>query len=242
MSVTCLPKATGAQPRRVVVASRQAMRRWRGRLIRVGLALLLGVPMLGLAAPATYSGEAPVSSQAEAERAGALKSALAEVVMRISGDAGILARADVASAVAEADKYMLQFRYRSEDKYDAVSDATRQQLFLVAEFDRAAVDRMLAGLGLGSAAASAEPVQKRVWISGIESADDYARCMGFLARQPLLRKAWPLQSRGDGMLVQLVLGTDLQRWLDSLGVDAVLAVNNGSPPLDGIDATLVLRH
>jgi hypothetical protein len=198
------------------------------------------------AAPATYSGEAPVTSQSEAERAGALKSALADVVIRLSNDPGILARGDVARAVADADKYVLQYRYRRDDGIDETSGAATTRLVLVAEFDSSAVDRMLAGLGLAGAGAAATvdatPVERRIWISGIHSADDYARGMGYLARQSLVRQAWPLQARGDGILVRLSVAGGLDRWLEAVDREGVLRVNSASPPLDGIDATLMLSQ
>ena len=67
------------------------------------------------AAPTAYTGSAPVNSQNDDERAAALKTALANVVIEQTGDAGILARADVAKAVAQADRYVLQYSYRGSD-------------------------------------------------------------------------------------------------------------------------------
>lgn len=197
------------------------------------------------AAPATYTGEAPVASQSDAERSNAIKNALAKVVIEQSGDAGILARDEVAKAVAKADQYVLQYRYRRDALVDPATNAPQVQLILVAEFDRAAVDRMLDGLGLGSAGSetpiSATPVDKKVWISGIRSAEDYTRGMGYLARQAMVRQAWPLEARGDGILVKISLAGDFSRWLAQLGQDSVLQVNSANPPVDGIDATLVLQ-
>ncbi|HOX70252.1 DUF2066 domain-containing protein [Dokdonella sp.] len=209
------------------------------------LMILLALQVVPLAAaPTTYSGEAPVASQSEAERAGALKSALAEVVIRLSGDPGILARGDVAGMVAKADKYVLQYRYRTDAATDGVAGAEQPRLMLVAEFDSSAVDRMLAGLGLGGADApatsDATPVEKRVWISGIHSASDYARSLGYLNRQPLVRQPRPVEARGDGILVRLTLSGDFNRWLETLDQDTVLHVNSASPPIEGVDATLVL--
>ena len=247
------------------------------------LALLCVAPPLA-AAPATYTGEAPVNSQSDAERSGAIKNALAKVVIERSGDAGILARDEVAKAVAKAEQYVLQYRYRRDAVVDPASNAPSMQLILVAEFDRAAVDRMLDGLGLGSAQTSAPvsaaPVDHRIWISGIRSAEDYARgmgylartardCalllnamaghdardstsvdrpaedyargMGYLARQVMVREAWPLEARGDGILVTAAVAGDFSRWLARLGEEAVLQVNSANPPIDGIDATLVLQ-
>jgi hypothetical protein len=211
-------------------------------LILAILLQVLATPIM--AAPTTYSGEAPVASQSESVRAGALKTALADVVIRLSGDPGILARGDVASAVAEADKYVLQYRYRRDAVTDEITGAAGQKLVLVAEFDSNAVDRMLAGLGLagaGSAVAiDATPVKKRVWLSGIHSAADYARGLGYLSRQPLVRQSWPIEARGDGVLVGIELAGDFSRWLGLVDQDGVLQVNSASPPVQGIDATLAL--
>ena len=220
-----------------------AVRRRARLLLVAGLMALLACLQVA-AAPATYSGEAPVTSQSEAERAGALKSALAEVVIRLSNDPGILARGDVARAVADADKYVLQYRYRRDNGIDEASGAATTRLVLVAEFDSSAVDRMLAGLGLAGAGAAtpvdSTPVERQIWISGIRSADDYARGMGYLARQSLVRQAWPLQARGDGILVRLSVAGGLDRWLETVDREGVLRVNSASPPLEGIDATLML--
>ncbi|WP_175497975.1 DUF2066 domain-containing protein [Dokdonella immobilis] len=216
----------------------------RARLLLAGVLMAMLACLQAAAAPATYSGEAPVTSQSEAERAGALKSALADVVIRLSGDPGILARAEVAKAVADADKYVLQYRYRRDSGIDETSGAATTRLMLVAEFDSSAVDRMLAGLGLAVAGAAAPvdatPVERRIWISGIHSAEDYARGMGYLARQSLVRQAWPLEARGDGILVRLSVAGGLDRWLAAVDGEGVLRVNSASPPLDGIDATLIL--
>ncbi|MGB0134146.1 DUF2066 domain-containing protein [Dokdonella sp.] len=218
--------------------------RWVAGLALSILLLSAGSTAL-IAAPATYSGEAPVVSQSEAERSEALKTALAEVVIRISGDPGILANGNVAAAVAEAGKYVLQYRYQRGPASADPADTASPRLILVAEFDSNAVDRMLAGLGLGSASAATAidttPTEQQIWISGIHSADDYARGLGYLSKQSLVRQSWPVEARGDGLLVRLTLSGGLQRWLDIVDGEGVLRVNNASPPLEGIDATLVLN-
>ena len=212
------------------------------------LVLLLGSSLLSapaMAAPSTYTGEAPVADQSEAARAGALKTALSEVVIRLSGDPGILARSEVAKAVAAADKLVLQYRYRRDNTIDEASGMASASLVLVAEFDSLAVDRMLAGFGLAGAGSSAAidstPVEKRIWLSGIHSPDDYARALGYLTRQSLVRQSWPVEARGDGILVRVVLAGDFNRWLDLVAADNVLQVNSASPPVEGIDATLALN-
>ncbi|WP_440222149.1 DUF2066 domain-containing protein [Dokdonella sp. MW10] len=195
------------------------------------------------AAPATYTGEAPVTSQSEGERAEALKTALAGVVTRLSGDPGLLARSDVAQAVATAAKDVLQYQYRR----DVVNDPgapPRAALTLVAEFDSAAVDAMMARLGVLGAGPAATidgtPGESRLWISGIRSAGDYARVVGYLSRHALLRGVQPQEARGDGLLVQVRTSAGLHAFLDLVAGEGVLRVASASPPVDGIDATLML--
>ena len=172
-----------------------------------------------------------------------MKTALANVVIQATGDAGVLARSDVAGAVAKAERYVLQYRYRQNA---ASADGSGPRLVLVAEFDSGAVDDMLRRLGLGNAAGSdaaaidATPTEATVWIAGIRSADEYARVIGYLGKSNFVRAAQPVQARGDGLLVKLSLATDLKHFLDAVGMERVLGVVSAAPPVDGVDATLAL--
>jgi hypothetical protein len=222
-------------------------RRRRGAFIGAFVALAIAFVALAssfaAAAPATYTGEAPVNSQSDDERAEALKTALANVVIEQTGDSGVLARSDVAAAVAKAERYMLEYRYRPNASAD---DATGPRWTLVAEFDSAAVDEMLQRLGLGpvsgggTAPAEAAPSEATVWIGGIRSAADYVRVMAYLERNNFVRSTEPLRARGEGMEVRLSLTTDLAHFLDVVGMERTLSVVSGAPPVEGIDATLAL--
>jgi hypothetical protein len=90
-----------------------------------------------------YTAQVPVTSQDEAERAQALKTALGQVITRASGDAAALSRPEVAKALAQAERYVQQFQYQQ----DVVTEAgqTQVHLTLVAQFDRDAVDRSIGG-------------------------------------------------------------------------------------------------
>ena len=194
------------------------------------------------AAPPTYTGEAPVDSQSDDDRVEALKIALANVIIDQTGDAGVLSRSDVAAQLARADRYMLQFKYRQNP---GAADTGAPKLTLSVEFDATAVDKMLQALGLASAGVAgapidATPAEVTVWIGGIRSADDYVRVIGYLAKSNLVKSTQPRQARGDGMLVRLSLATDLKHFLDAVSMERQLSVVNGSPPVDGIDATLAL--
>ncbi len=216
------------------------------RVRRLALGLVLAcAPFAATAAPATYSGEAPVASQSETERSEALKTALADVVIRLSGDRGVLARGDVARAVAEAGRYVLQYQYRRDVEADAAG-AAQVRLSLVAEFDSAAVDRMLANLGLGGGEMVVAEVEEpagplRLWIAGIYSAMDYARAIGSLERNSVVREVRVTETRADGMLVELTTATGRARSLEALDAQGTLTLTSVAPPVDGIDATLALR-
>lgn len=206
----------------------------------LGLVLLL-VPCTGMAAPGSYTGEAPVNSQSDDERVAALKTALANVVIAQTGDSGVLARPDVARAVGQAERYVLQYQYR---RNPGGGDDGAPKMTLIAQFDSSAVDQLLRRLGFGSgedqAAQSETPSQATVWIGGLRNAGDYARVIGYLGKNNFVRSAQPMQARSDGILVKLSLATDLARFLDAVGMERTLNVVNAAAKADGVDATLAL--
>ncbi len=205
------------------------------RLLQLAVILCALAPSAAVAAaPIVYTGSVAVRSQDEAERADALRSALAKVVIERSGDAGILAREDVANAVAKADRYVVQYSYHAE--------AGAAPLMLVAQFDAAAVDALLQRLGLRAStplAGGDSASEVSVWIGGLRGVDDWLRVAGYLARQPRLRASRPLAAHDDGVLMRLSLDGGLAPFLDTLAAGQVLAVDAGAAP-SGADAALVL--
>ncbi len=198
---------------------------------------------LALAAPAVagglYSGEAPVNSQAEGERNEAMKTALAQVIGKVGGDTSILTRPEVAKAIAAPGRYVQQYEYRQ----DVANDNGQPQvhLTLVAQFDRDAVDQLIGGAarsGTDATAATDTRVQSyRVWVSGVASADDYARLIGALSHNELVRAVQSEKARGDGVELRIDTVGPLQRVLDSLG-NGPIHVSNAKPPVEGVDAVL----
>ena len=205
------------------------------------LFLILFAPAAALAGPGTYTGQAPVNSQSDEERAAALKTALANVIIEQCGDSSVLARSDVASAVGRAERYVLQYTYRRNAGAEDGAAMT-----LVAQFDAEAVDRMLRELRLGIYANAAvvpeTPTEATVWIGGIRDAADYARVLGYLARSNFVREARTTQAQGDGIRVSLSLGTDLVHFLDAVGMERVLSVVDSATPVAGADAVLALAR
>jgi Uncharacterized protein conserved in bacteria (DUF2066) len=212
------------------------------------LALLCALPALVFAgAPSLYTGVVPVNTQSDGERAEALKTALAQVVVKLSGDSAILAKPEVAKAVAGAERYVQQFQYTQ----DVASDAGQPQvrLSLVAQFDRDAVDQLLRDLGVGHAgtadpapaAADAPPGTFRVWVGGVNSAEDYARLIGTLSRNELVRGIQVEQARADGIQLRLDVVGPLSRLLEALA-DGPVRVVNAKPPVAGVDALLGMQQ
>lgn len=204
-----------------------------------GLVLALLASLTWATAPATYTGSAPVNSQSDDDRAGALQTALANVVIAQTGDSGVMARPDVAKAVGQAERYVLQYQYKPNSGADDTAKMT-----LVAQFDSVAVDKMLSRLDLGGkddqAALSETPSEATVWIGGIRDANDYARVIGYLTRNNFVRSAQPMRAHADGALVKLSLATDLVHFLGAVGMERTLGVDTAAPHVDGVDATLVL--
>jgi hypothetical protein len=169
-------------------------------------------------------------------------------LIRLTGDNAALTRPGVAKAIAQPNRYVQQYQYTQ----DAVGDSGQGlvRLSLVAQFDRAGVDQLLVDLGLartggGDAAPAAvvdmRPQTYRVWVSGVNSATDYARVVGSLARNELVRSVQGEQARNDGVQLRLEVTGSLQRLLDSLGSGPV-RVLNAAPPVDGVDALLSVQQ
>lgn len=196
------------------------------------LVLALLAPLAAFAAaPGSYTGEAPVASQSDADRAAALTAAMANAITAQSADPDALARPEIARAVARADRYVLQYEYRPGSG----------GLVLVAQFDSAVIDRLLQRDAGGDAAAAGDmPSQALAWVGGIRGADDYVRLMAYLARNHFVRGAQPVAAQGDGLLLRLSLASDLPKFLEVVAMERTLAVADTPAPVDGAEASLVL--
>ncbi len=202
------------------------------------LFLLLSVWLAAQAhAAGLYTGEVPVNSQSEGDRNEALKAALAQVFTKVGGDTSILTRPDIGKAVAGASRYVQQYQY--------TQDPTTGHMLLSAQFDRDAIDQLLGnsvakGGDASPAVIDTKPQSYRVWVSGVGSADAYARLVGALSRNELVRGVQAEQARGDGVELKIDTAGPLQRVLDSLG-NGPIRVSNAKPPVDGVDALLDMQ-
>lgn len=209
-------------------------------------ALLAVLLSAAASAGGLYTAQVPVTSQDEAERAQALKTALGQIITRTSGDAAALNRPEVAKALAQAERYVQQFQYQQ----DAVTESgqTQVRLTLIAQFDRDAVDRLIGGgakeaVADGpSAPADSVPGTYHLWVGGIRSGRDYARVIGALSGSESVRDVQVELTRGDGMQLRVATAGSLARLLDTVNAGSVMRVTNAKPPVDGIDALLDMRQ
>ncbi len=125
-----------------------------------------------------YEARVAVPDQSAPARDRALQEALAQVVDRVSGDGA--ARA-ANTLIARAPHLVQRYAYE-------VDPATRQ-LQLVASFDARSIESQLRGSGLAVWGVNAAPIEEvRVSISGISSAQDYARVVTRLRSLPGVRQ------------------------------------------------------
>ncbi|MGH8123814.1 MAG: DUF2066 domain-containing protein [Rudaea sp.] len=203
------------------------------------------------AAEGLYTGTAPVNSQSADERAAALRTALGQVVVKLSGDPGVLLRPEVVKAIAGADRYMQQYSYQVNNQGSAGSAQPGARLLLVVQFDRSGVDAMLHDLNLGGAGNSAAlagadsaatavalPGSYRLWISGLRSAEDYARLIGALAGNDQVRALRVEQAHGNTVQVKVDTRGSLQSLLAALEATRLAHTTNARPPVAGVDALL----
>jgi Uncharacterized protein conserved in bacteria (DUF2066) len=215
----------------------------------LGLLIVAGLlPVSALAAAGLYTGSAPVNSQSEEDRAGALRAALGQVIIKLSSDPAVLSRPDVAKAIARADRYMQQYSYQPNTT--AAPDSPR--FMLIAQFDSARVDGLLHDLNLDSGAAAAAPAGAdapaaaaatsagsfRLWFSGLRSAEDYARLIGGLSANEQVRSVRVEQAHGTSVQIRIDARGGLQSLLESLDLTRLAHTTNAHPPVEGIDALL----
>jgi uncharacterized protein len=114
------------------------------RLLRLPLVLLFGLALLPAAAQelARYEGQAPVAGQDAGSRAAALPAALAQLLVKLTGDPAVADDLALQEGLAQAPTLMQQYRYRQLPVPGGGS-----QLMLVASFERRAIDALLAAAG-----------------------------------------------------------------------------------------------
>jgi len=151
---------TGAPPRAHPRMDSQGAIRHHGRLVRkyqmpmparhafvrlVAVFALAWTGLAGAADPRLYSGETLVTSQDEAERTRALAPALLQVLVKASGDAGLATDPRATPVLEQAPALLQRFSYRQS--VESIGGQPVARTWLIAQFDPAGVERVLAGIG-----------------------------------------------------------------------------------------------
>ena len=113
----------------------------------VALFLLAALPPPGFAAGVErlYEAEQPVSGQAAGERDAALRAALGEVLVRITGERGVLSHPAVQPLLADPAPYVQQYGYRTRPGAGSPAHPVQD---LWVRFDGAALEREMRRQGL----------------------------------------------------------------------------------------------
>lgn len=180
--------------------------------------LLVSFPLLAQEL-GLYEGEVPVPSQSESDRNAALPQALAQVLVKVGGDAGSAA----AATEADAGALLQQYRYRQD--MVRVDGIPQLRHYLIARFNQAGVQQLLASGG--RSALPAQRPQPILWLA----IDDGSGAR--IVSQDAAAAVSPLMSRANqrGLRVRLPSYDELDRSLvqpgDIPGGDEV-AVDNAS--------------
>ena len=113
---------------------------------RVLLTFIVVLLSTQLSAATLFTADVPVTSQTTSERKQALASAMASVLIKVSGDDAAPISKEGAQAIKNARRYLLQYRY------DTASDDLVEQgfpLVLRAKFDEGKVSELLKQSELG---------------------------------------------------------------------------------------------
>jgi len=101
--------------------------------------VILAAPLMAEDVPGLYEAEVPVASQERDVRDEAIKSAMRQVLVRVTGRQTVLTVTPIVEATEQANRYVQQFRYRDRQ---ATRDNDATQVLWV-RFDKQAVDRLL---------------------------------------------------------------------------------------------------
>lgn len=137
-----------------------------------GLLLAWGMPSQAAQLVGLYEAEVQVADQGRETRSSGMSEAMAAVLLKVSGSSAVLAEEMMQSAMADATRYVQQYRYRSEgilpqDRKPAADGkpGAESRLWLWVGFDSASIDNLLRRFGF-SVWSAARPATL-VWL-GVE--------------------------------------------------------------------------
>lgn len=146
-----------------------------------------------------YQGEVVVEDQSSEARRDGLSRALAQVLVKTSGNPAASDAPGVSEYLSRAPQYVQQFQYRTEERLQAGDEPPKRELLLSARFDPSVVERILNEAGL--ARWGQERPTVLVWL--VMQTDDGRQLVG--AEQRLVADAVHRGARRRGLPVLLPL-------------------------------------
>jgi len=96
-----------------------------------------------------YEAELEVSSQGRAERRGAIRAALTEVLIKVTGNGQVALSPGIPEILKRSDQYLQQYRYRSARlAVDPLTGHAQNQQYLWVRFDQVSLESALRKIGL----------------------------------------------------------------------------------------------
>lgn len=193
------------------------------------LLIIWGLPLQAAQLTGLYEAEVEVADQGRAARATAMGEAMAAVLLKVSGNSAVLDEEVIKSAMADASRYVQQYRYRNEElppearkAGGAGSDDSR--LLLWVGFDSASIDSLLRRFGFN--AWSAARPSTLVWLAVEEGS---RRVLVGANDQGLVREVLDSEAQRRGLPVRLPL-------LDLTDQSKVRAIDVWGGFVDNIEA------
>jgi hypothetical protein len=147
-----------------------------------------------------YEAESPVVGQSSEARAKGIRDAFAQVLVKVSGDRGLLSNPNIDPLLARASGMAQQYRYRTLREDDARRASSNADRLLWVRFDQRAVKRLLQQSGVPVWGETRPSVL--IWLGEEQGA---ARNQVSLERQPRLKTTLEQVAYGRGLPLVLPL-------------------------------------
>ncbi len=115
--------------------------------VLICLSVLISLPVQAIKVSGLYQATAPVSDESTAKRKRAIKQALIQVLIKLTGDRNIAKSSGINTLTERPERFVQQFRYQQAANQDGQQDQSSSQQLWV-QFDETALNDVLRSYGL----------------------------------------------------------------------------------------------
>lgn len=119
------------------------------RTLLVCIALVYGMPLYAVEVRGLYEAEVPVTAQDATQRQDAMRAALAEVLVKVTGNRNVGSVPGVTELVSNAPQYAQQYVYRAAPPLPGAKPGTSSGKVMWVRFDRDVLNRVLRQANIG---------------------------------------------------------------------------------------------